>query len=65
MTLLRALKQTIRQLLPLGGGQLRIALALVLVVGASALFWSSRDEAMTAPDWDGQVRGLAYSPSRI
>src|SRR5436305_5457797 len=47
----------------LSGVRLRIALALVLVVGASVLFWASRDYAVIAPDWDGQVRGLDYSPS--
>jgi exo-beta-1,3-glucanase (GH17 family)/cellulose synthase/poly-beta-1,6-N-acetylglucosamine synthase-like glycosyltransferase len=35
------------------------------VVGASVLFWASRDYTVNAPDWDGQVRGLAYSPSHI
>jgi exo-beta-1,3-glucanase (GH17 family)/cellulose synthase/poly-beta-1,6-N-acetylglucosamine synthase-like glycosyltransferase len=44
-------------------GAIRITLALALVVGASVLFWASRDYAVIAPDWDGQVRGLAYSPS--
>jgi exo-beta-1,3-glucanase (GH17 family)/cellulose synthase/poly-beta-1,6-N-acetylglucosamine synthase-like glycosyltransferase len=47
----------------LGGGQLRIAIALVMVVGASALFWTSRDYTVVAPEWDGQVRGVAYNPS--
>ncbi|HTT97298.1 MAG TPA: glycosyltransferase family 2 protein [Rhizomicrobium sp.] len=45
------------------GGRLRIAIALFLVVGASALFWASRDYSVIAPEWDGQVRGLAYQPS--
>jgi exo-beta-1,3-glucanase (GH17 family)/cellulose synthase/poly-beta-1,6-N-acetylglucosamine synthase-like glycosyltransferase len=49
----------------LGGGRLRIAVALVLVVAASALFWTSRDYTVVAPEWDGQVRGIAYSPSRL
>jgi exo-beta-1,3-glucanase (GH17 family)/cellulose synthase/poly-beta-1,6-N-acetylglucosamine synthase-like glycosyltransferase len=44
-------------------GAVRITFALILVVGASVLFWASRDYAVIAPDWDGQVRGLAYSPS--
>ncbi len=44
-------------------GAIRITIALVLVVGASVLFWASRDYAVIAPDWDGQVRGIAYSPS--
>ncbi len=45
------------------GGRLRIALALAMVVGASALFWTSRDRMVQAPEWDGQVRGIAYNPS--
>ena len=49
----------------LGGGKLRIAVALVMVVAASALFWTSRDYSVVAPEWDGQVRGIAYSPSRL
>jgi hypothetical protein len=49
----------------LGGGKLRILVALIMVVGASALFWTSRDYTVTAPEWDGQVRGIAYSPSRL
>jgi cellulose synthase/poly-beta-1,6-N-acetylglucosamine synthase-like glycosyltransferase/exo-beta-1,3-glucanase (GH17 family) len=48
-----------------GGGALRIAIALTLVVGASALFWASRDYAVIAPDWDGQVRGISYTPSHL
>ena len=47
------------------GGRLRIAFALTMVVGASVLFWASRDYAVVAPDWDGQVRGLAYNPSQV
>lgn len=49
----------------LGGGRLRIAVALIMVVGASALYWTSRDYTVVAPEWDGQVRGIAYSPSRL
>jgi exo-beta-1,3-glucanase (GH17 family)/cellulose synthase/poly-beta-1,6-N-acetylglucosamine synthase-like glycosyltransferase len=47
------------------GGRLRILIALIMVVGASALFWTSRDYAVVAPDWDGQVRGIAYNPSHL
>ena len=65
MSRLTSLKRKIRQWLPLGGGQSRIALALVLVVGASVLFWASRDYTVSAPDWDGQVRGIAYNPSHL
>jgi exo-beta-1,3-glucanase (GH17 family)/cellulose synthase/poly-beta-1,6-N-acetylglucosamine synthase-like glycosyltransferase len=47
----------------LSGGGVRIALALLLVIGASVLFWASQDYVVIAPDWDGQVRGITYSPS--
>jgi exo-beta-1,3-glucanase (GH17 family)/cellulose synthase/poly-beta-1,6-N-acetylglucosamine synthase-like glycosyltransferase len=47
----------------MSGGTVRIALALALVVGASILFWASRDYAVLAPNWDGWVRGITYSPS--
>jgi exo-beta-1,3-glucanase (GH17 family)/cellulose synthase/poly-beta-1,6-N-acetylglucosamine synthase-like glycosyltransferase len=49
----------------IGGGRIRIALALCLVVGASVLFWASRDYEVIAPDWDGQIRGIAYNPSHL
>ena len=39
--------------------------ALAMVVGASALFWTSRDYTVSAPEWDGQVRGIAYTPSHL
>ncbi len=51
--------------LRLRGGMLRIAVALFLVVGASALFWASRDYTVVAPDWNGLVRGVTYNPSHI
>jgi len=56
-----------RRLLPKGerGGTVRIAIALVLVVTASALFWASRDYSVIAPEWDGQVRGITYFPSHV
>src|SRR4051812_232535 len=44
-------------------GRFRIFLALAMVLSASVLFWASRDYAVIAPEWDGQVRGIAYSPS--
>src|SRR5260370_1187895 len=47
------------------GGRGRITIALVMGVGASALFWASRDYAVVAPDWDGQVRGIGYNPSHL
>ncbi len=46
-----------------GAGSVRIAVALLLVVGASALFWASRDYTVVAPEWDGYVRGITYNPS--
>src|SRR6185437_4574205 len=49
----------------LTGGRIRIAIALIFVVAASAMYWASRDYAVIAPDWDGQVRGLSYSPSHL
>ena len=36
-----------------------------MVVGASALFWISRDYTVAAPEWDGQLRGIAYTPSHL
>ena len=48
-----------------GGGKLRIAAALFLVVSASVLFWASRDYTMVAPDWEGQIRGVTYNPSHV
>jgi len=48
-----------------GSGRGRIAIALCLVVGASVLFWASRDYTVVAPEWDGQIRGIAYSPSHV
>src|ERR1700722_15941368 len=46
-------------------GRLRIVFALAMVLSASVLFWASRDYTVTAPDWDGQVRGIAYNPSHM
>jgi len=59
--------ERLRRLVPPGidGGRARIAIALFLVVGATALFWASRDYSVIAPEWDGQVRGIAYSPSHV
>src|SRR3569832_1009841 len=48
-----------------GSGRGRIVLALCHVVGASVLFWASRDYTVVAPEWDGQIRGIAYSPSHV
>jgi len=62
-----SLIERLRRRLPwdIDGGRLRIAIALILVVGASALFWASRDYGVIAPEWDGQVRGIAYNPSHL
>ncbi len=49
----------------IGSGRFRIAVALVLVVGASVLFWASRDYTVVAPDWASQVRGVTYNPSHV
>ncbi|MBV9571674.1 MAG: glycosyltransferase [Alphaproteobacteria bacterium] len=49
----------------ISGGTGRIAIALLLVVASSVLFWASRDFAVIAPDWDGQVRGISYDPSHM
>lgn len=62
---LRSMRKAEKPRLPTGGGAWRIALALVLVVGGSALFWASRDYTVAAPDWDGYVRGVTYNPSHI
>jgi exo-beta-1,3-glucanase (GH17 family)/cellulose synthase/poly-beta-1,6-N-acetylglucosamine synthase-like glycosyltransferase len=59
-------KDMLRRLRHLGrafDGRLRIVFALAMVLSASVLFWASRDYTVTAPDWDGQVRGIAYTPS--
>ncbi|MGN6515763.1 MAG: glycosyltransferase family 2 protein [Rhizomicrobium sp.] len=44
-------------------GTWKIAAALGLVLGATLLFWASRDYEVIAPNWDGLVRGVAYQPS--
>jgi exo-beta-1,3-glucanase (GH17 family)/cellulose synthase/poly-beta-1,6-N-acetylglucosamine synthase-like glycosyltransferase len=46
-------------------GTWKIAAALALMVGASLFFWASRNYEVTAPNWDGMVRGIAYNPSHI
>ena len=63
----RVVLKLLHNVLPRGvlGARVRIALALALVVGASILFWASRDYAVIAPDWDGQIRGISYSPSHL
>ena len=62
---LKDILRRLRRLDRLPNGRLRIILALAMVLSASVLFWASRDYAVSAPDWDGQVRAIAYNPSRI
>ena len=47
------------------GGTWKIAAALALMVGATLLFWASRNYEVIAPNWDGLVRGITYNPSHI
>jgi cellulose synthase/poly-beta-1,6-N-acetylglucosamine synthase-like glycosyltransferase/exo-beta-1,3-glucanase (GH17 family) len=42
---------------------MRILIALLVICVGSAAFWANMDRPMQAPDWSGEVRGLAYSPS--
>ena len=44
---------------------MRILVALFAVCIASAAFWMSLDKPLTAPDWKGEIGGLAYSPSHL
>ena len=42
---------------------MKILLALLLICTASAALWASFDRALAAPDWSGELKGVAYSPS--
>jgi hypothetical protein len=44
---------------------MRILVALLAGCIASVAFWSSLDRPLTAPDWKGEIHGLAYSPSGL
>lgn len=44
---------------------MRILVALLAASIASVTFWSSLDRRIMAPDWKGEIRGLAYSPSHL
>jgi exo-beta-1,3-glucanase (GH17 family)/cellulose synthase/poly-beta-1,6-N-acetylglucosamine synthase-like glycosyltransferase len=44
---------------------MRILVALLAACIASVAFWSSLDRPLAAPEWKGQIRGLAYSPSHL
>jgi cellulose synthase/poly-beta-1,6-N-acetylglucosamine synthase-like glycosyltransferase/exo-beta-1,3-glucanase (GH17 family) len=65
MDRLRRILQRLWSARHLRDGRARVAIALVMVVAASALFWTSRDYTVVAPEWDGQVRGIAYNPSHL
>jgi exo-beta-1,3-glucanase (GH17 family)/cellulose synthase/poly-beta-1,6-N-acetylglucosamine synthase-like glycosyltransferase len=44
---------------------MRIFIALLAACIATVAFWSSLDRPLAAPDWTGQIGGLAYSPSHL
>ncbi len=44
---------------------MRILVALLAVCIGSAAFWMSLDKPLSAPDWKGEIGGLAYSPSHF
>ena len=44
---------------------MRIIFALVLVCIVSIFSWASLDYPLTAPDWQDDLRGVAYNPSSV
>jgi exo-beta-1,3-glucanase (GH17 family)/cellulose synthase/poly-beta-1,6-N-acetylglucosamine synthase-like glycosyltransferase len=44
---------------------MRIIVALLAACIASVAFWSSLDRPLAAPEWKGEMRGMAYSPSHL
>ena len=42
---------------------MRIIFALALACVASVVTWASLDRPLSAPDWRGELRGVAYNPS--
>src|SRR5689334_14762688 len=46
-------------------GKMRILIALLVVCVGSAAFWASLDHRLDAPDWEGQFKGVSYSPSHL
>jgi len=44
---------------------MRILIALLVVCVGSAAFWASLDHRIEAPDWQGQFKGVSYSPSHL
>ncbi|MDX2221488.1 MAG: hypothetical protein SFV21_01990, partial [Rhodospirillaceae bacterium] len=44
---------------------MRIFSALLIVCLGAAGFWASLDKPLLAPEWTGEIGGLAYSPSHL
>ena len=44
---------------------MRILIALLVVCLGSAVLWASLDRPLDAPDWNGQMKGISYSPSGL
>ncbi len=44
---------------------MRIVFALVLACIVSVVAWASFDRPLSAPDWRGDLKGVAYNPSSI
>jgi cellulose synthase/poly-beta-1,6-N-acetylglucosamine synthase-like glycosyltransferase/exo-beta-1,3-glucanase (GH17 family) len=44
---------------------MRIIVALLLVCLGSAALWAALDRPLDAPDWHGQFKGVAYTPSHL
>ncbi len=45
--------------------KMRILIALLLVSLGSVALWAAFDRPLDAPDWKGQFKGIAYSPSHL
>lgn len=45
--------------------KMRILIALLVMCVGSATFWASLDKPLPAPEWRGEITGIAYSPSRL
>ena len=44
---------------------MRIVIALLVACGLSVMAWASLDRPLSAPDWTGDIRGVAYNPSSV
>ncbi len=44
---------------------MRILIALLVICVGSAAFWANMDRPLDAPDWNGQIKGVSYSPSHL